>query len=172
MRRLVFAAFLAVCILPRGLAAQAPGFSPGWYIVEECAQFFVMQRATMDPSDNSANLFIAPGEVVLAFEGARGNVYVFESFGRMSAMRPAECLTHAPSVGRPARVLNEIVTMEDIKVVAGATVWMLRYNTTNRTAVIRLNGGRELEVPSESVTVLFNAFDETMRNANFQPVHY
>jgi len=62
--------------------------------------------------------------------------------------------------------------MEDIKVVAGATVWMLRYNTTNRTAVIRLNGGRELEVPSESVTVLFNAFDETMRNANFQPVHY
>ena len=128
-----------------------------------------MQRAA---TDGGENMYIAPGEVVLAFEGARGNVYVFESFGRMSAMRPANCLTRVPPTGRPARVVNEIVTMEDIKIVAGATVWMLRYNTANRTAVVRLGGGRELEVPSESVTVLFNAFDETMRAAAFQQVHY
>jgi hypothetical protein len=172
MRNLLLLAVLGV-LAPTTIAAQSTGFSPGWYIVEDCAEFFVMQRATIDPEQPSpGQLFISPGEVVLAFEGARGNVYVFESFGRMSAVRPSQCLTRAPTVGRPARVVNEIVTMEDLKIVAGSTVWMLRYNTANRTAVVMLGGRREFEIPSESVTVLFNAFEETMRSATFQQVHY
>lgn len=172
MRNLLLLAVFGV-LAPTAVAAQSTGFSPGWYIVEDCAEFFVMQRSSIDPENPSGGqMFISPGEVVLAFEGARGNVYVFESFGRMSAMRPAQCLTRAPAVGRPARVVSEIVTMEDVKIVEGSTVWMLRYNTANRTAVVRLAGGRELEIPSESVTVLFNAFDEVMRSAHFEQVHY
>jgi hypothetical protein len=172
MRKFLLAASASV-LFSVGASAQTTGFSPGWYIVEDCAEFFVMQASAGDlEAGGEAEMFIAPGEVVLAFEGARGNIFVFESFGRMSAMRPAQCLTRVPAVGRPARVVNEIVSMDDTKIVAGATVWMLRYNTAGRTAVVRLASGRELEIPSESVTTLFNSFDEVMRGATFQAVHY
>jgi hypothetical protein len=160
------------CLAPTSIAAQTTGFTPGWYIVEECAEFVVMQRSANDAEAEQHEMFIAPGEVVLAFEGTREAVYVFESFGRMSAVRPARCLTRVPATGRPAYISQEIVTMEDVKIPTGSTVWMLRYNTANRTAVVRLAGGMELEVPSESITVLTNSYAETLRNAFFQQVHY
>ena len=174
MRTLVGSVLLALALASADhAAAQTTGFQPGWYIVEECAEYFVMQPSTSDAEAGpEAELLIAPGEVVLAFEGSRGTVYAFESHGRMSALRPARCLTAAPVQGRPAYVSEELVTMSDIKIMAGSTVWMLRYNTANRTAVVRLAGGKELEVPSESITLLSNAYSDWMRTATFAPVSY
>jgi hypothetical protein len=171
MRSKVLLLVAVLACLPSALAGQTTGFTPGWYIVEECAEFSVLSPSATDVQ-TEGEMFIAPGEVVLAFEGGRGSVLVFESFGRMSAMRPANCLTPAPLTGRPASVTQEIVTMADVSIPAGSTVWMLRYNVPNRTAVVRLAGGVELEVPSESIGLLSNNYAEAVRNAYFQRVHY
>lgn len=151
-----------------------PVFRPGWHIVQECAEFLVIQPSGSDVQAQGAEaveMYIAPGEIVLAFERtAAGVTYAFESHGRLSALRPARCLTPAPAPGRPAYISQQ-TEADGVTIASGSTVWLRRHNTRNGRAVVLLAGGREVELPTNLVRILPDTYAEEVRNGTFKTVH-
>lgn len=165
--------------------AQTPAFSPGWYIVEECAQFAVVQESALDAAgamdavledtlpegmpDAPPELTIAAGEVVFAFERTRDAFLVLEWFGRMSAVKPEGCLTRAPAGGRPG-YLQADVQLFDGQLRAGSALWVVAIDAATGGATVQVTGGRRQNIPNASITLLANLYSDLTRQAIYQPV--
>lgn len=108
-----------------------------------------------------------PGEVVLAFERTGDVTVVQEWFGRLSAIRGEDALRPAPSKGRPGFLTKDLQLMDGI-LREGSTVWIEAIDSGSQRATIRLDGDRTVEIPSEHVAVLANAFTENLREATYR----
>jgi hypothetical protein len=108
-----------------------------------------------------------PGEVVLAFEQTGDVTVVQEWFGRMSAIRGEGALRPAPPNGRPGFLTRDVQLMDGI-LREGSTVWIEAIDSGSQRATIRLDGDRTVEIPSEHVAVLANAFTENLRGATYR----
>ena len=69
-------------------------FVPGWYIVQQGAEYTPLILAVSDIQADSTHgqmaaqmVTLRPGEAVFAIENSRGTYLVYEWFGRMSAVR-------------------------------------------------------------------------------------
>ena len=180
MRRLSLAVALILGAAPlSSFEAQAPTnappFAPGWYIVEPSASFAVLQLAVSDlqeklpPDTIAAHVGIRAGEVVLAFEFTQDSYLVFESFGRMSAVRGRASLTRAPAGGRPGLLIEEVQMMNGL-LSAGSTLWVISMDPATATAKVQLTGGRIQTIPSKSIALLSNAYGEALGRSAFRAV--
>ena len=185
MLRASLAALAASLLAVAPLAAQAKPkakpdsqarFVPGWYIVQQGAEYTPVILAASDIQADSTHgqlaaqmVTLRPGEAVFAIENSRGTYLVYEWFGRMSAVRGDSALRRAPAGGRPAYVTKD-VQMMDGTLHQGSAVWVKSIDAGSGKATVQLEGGRTEVVPNESVEVLMNAFSETLRAASWRTV--
>jgi len=175
MRKSLGGLFLALVLPVTSFAQTAPAFAPGWYIVEPSAEFSVLQLAISETTADSVSnvaayeaASIRPGEVVLAFEEARGTYLAFEWFGRLSAIKGPNALSRVPSEGRPGYVTQDIQFLDRV-IQAGSAVWVTGIDAGSGRATIVLDGNRTEKIPSTSITVLMNAYDQILRAAQYKP---
>jgi hypothetical protein len=104
---------------------------------------------------------------VLAFERGREVTLVYEWFGRLSSVRGQGALIKAPAKGRPGLLIKEVQLLDGI-LGEGSAFWVEAIDPGSQRATIRLDGGRTVQVPSESIAVLMNAFTDALREAAYR----
>lgn len=156
----------------------AARFSPGWYIVEPCAQFSVIQASAFDVAGAAeaaaadtapAEVTIYAGEAVFAFERTRDAILVLEWFGRMSAVKPDGCLTRAPAGGRPGYLQTD-VQLFDGQLRQGSALWIVGIDAGTGVATVQVTGGRRQNIPNATVTLIANLYGDLTRQAIYHPV--
>jgi len=154
----------------------AQDFVPGYYIINSTAQYAVALPSGVDfyEDENGCmhryeTLEMKAGEVVIAFEFAKGKYYCFDPNGRMVVIQGQNCLTKAPMVdGAGVGVMNETILLIDgSSLQEGAYYWIIGQNIANSTVKIQVADGKTYDVPQEKIT-LYGAFlKNIMKNQTY-----
>jgi len=148
------------------VSSFAQDFVPGYYIINSTAQYAVALPSGVDfyADENGCmhqygTLKMKAGEVVIAFELAKGKYYCFDPNGRMVVFQGQNCLTKAPMVdGAGVGHMDETISLIDgSSIDEGAYYWIMGQNISNSTVKIQVAEGKTYDVPQGKIT-LYGAF--------------
>lgn len=154
------------------LNSRAQDFTPGYYIINSSAEYFVAIPSSSDYIEMNDGSFIESpmedlkmnaGEVVSVFEFSKGKYFCFDPYGRMIVIQGAGCLTKAISTpGAGVGYLKETITLIDgSELSQGSWFWVISQNIAASTYKIQVNDGLEYEVPSNKID-LFSTFIKSL----------
>ncbi|MEI6767255.1 MAG: hypothetical protein WCM76_16615 [Bacteroidota bacterium] len=162
--------------------AQTGAFTPGWYIIQSSAAYSVIMPGYSDliTDDNGiisepdlANLPMAGGEIVLAFDFNKDKYFCFDPLGRMVVFSGAASLTKAPDApGCGVGLMNETITLiggEELG--AGAYYWIIGQDIAKSTVTIMVQGGQKFEIPQAKITLLTAELRKYMKTEVYKPVN-
>lgn len=155
---------------------QTDTFVPGYYIINSTAQYSVAMPSGMDFSADENGcmhqfdpLQMNSGEVVIAFELAKGKYYCFDPNGRMVVFQGQNCLTKAPMVaGASVGNMSETISLIDgSSIGGGAYYWIMGQNIANSTVTIQVADGKTYEIPQAKITLYGAYIKNTMKNQTY-----
>jgi hypothetical protein len=159
--------------------AFAQEFIPGYYIINSAAQYSVALPSGVDYyADNNGcmhqmeSLQMKAGEVVIAFELAKGKYYCFDPNGRMVVFQGQNCLTKAPMVdGAGVGHMDATISLIDGSSLGqGAYYWIIGQNIANSTVKIQVADGKTYDVPQGKITLYGVFLKNIMKTQNYVSV--
>lgn len=141
-------------------------FTPGYYIIEPQAQYVILIPSGVDfeldeskdcyVNPGTSNLYMAVGEVVLAFDYSGGKVYCFDPNGRMIIFNSLSSLSKAPiiqSSGIVGKMSKEKTFIDGSSLGKGSYVWIIGEDVSKSTRKIQIHGGKTYELPEDYIEV-------------------
>ncbi len=154
----------------------AQDFTPGYYIIEPQAQYVILIPSGVDfifdESNNcyvnpgTSSLYMAIGEVVLAFDYSGGKVYCFDPNGRMVIFNSLNSLSKAPllqSSGIVGKMRKTKTFIDGTSLGEGSYVWIIGEDVSKSTRKIQIHGGRTCELPEDYVDVYSSEIKESVK---------
>lgn len=160
----------------------AQDFTPGYYIIEQEAKYAVLAPSGGDYNlDMSTgcytypsleNLYMAAGEVVVAFEYSGGKVYCFDSNGRKLVFESLSTLTKAPQMpGAGIGVMIETIPLIDGSSLSeGAYYWVVGQDLSKSTIKIQINNRITHEIPELKIQLIGVYIKNLAKVATMRPV--
>lgn len=141
--------------------SQTEQFIVGWYQVLSGAQVKVIQGNSDDATQKAdwTAISYAQNEVLLAFNFSKDKYYCYDPDGRIVLVKGKASLKKIEMIGRPARIIQEVKVGLDLTLGAGNNVWLIGFNSANKTAKILLADGTVQEIPQDSVQDLKDYMD-------------
>ena len=158
---------------------QTDSFVPGYYIINSSAQYAVALPSGVDfaPDENGCMhqydiLKMKAGEVVIAFEFAKGKYYCFDPNGRMVVFQGQSCLTKAPmAVGAGVGRMDETISLIDgSEIGGGAYYWIMGQNIANSTVKIQVADLETYDIPQSKITLYGVFLKNTMKTQTYTKV--
>lgn len=176
-KQLIFLALFIVSIYSAN--SQTDNFVPGYYVINSTAQYSVVMPSGADfyADENGCmhqyeDLKMKAGEVVTAFEFAKGKYYCFDPNGRMVVFQGVNCLTKAPMVDGAGvgRMEETIALIDGSSLDKGAYYWIMGQNIANSTVKIQVADGKTYDVPQGKITLYGAVIKNFMKTQTYSPV--
>ncbi len=158
-------------------------FIPGYYIINSGATYAIAMPSSLDffkLDDESytwsypdiSELYMAAGEVVIAFEYAGGKVYCFDPNGRMVVFNGLNSLTKAPMVpGAGIGYMVETIELIDgSELSEGAYYWIIGQNVANSTIKIQVANGKTYDIPQSKIVLYSTYIKRMMKTETYKTV--
>lgn len=171
MRHVKFITLILVLFFSANAKSQVDT-SVGWYQILPEAQVKVILGNSSDNSNkiDISSITYSVNEVLLVFAFSKDVYYCYDPDGRMVLIKGKASLKRITLVGRPVTIISEVSIGLETKLKVGNNVWLIGFNSANKTATILLADGTKADVPQDSIIDLKAIFESMVKSTEWNSV--